>query len=292
MSGLSHFRWFGLLMMSNWLFAATSTPTSSIGKAAGHQNCHLHLLHGLEKGLWANESLSAVDEELAKLNAVLKPFQATGIEGHSGEGVVNDERKIYAFVSKLPCIKTICEIGFNAGHSTIGWLVNNPNAQVLMFDLWGHNYADTAEAFIRNQSHLHPDRMRIIKGSSTATVPVFHHANPGFHCDIISIDGGHTYDIAIVPVFHHANLGFHCDLISIDGGHAYDIAIVDLQNMFFFANPSFNILLIDDTNCNNVDYCVDKVVQEGQRRGILKIIEGFAFGNARGVSVMSYVREL
>jgi len=264
MSGLSHFRWFGLLMMSNWLFAATSTPTSSIGKAAGHQNCHLHLLHGLEKGLWANESLSAVDEELAKLNAVLKPFQATGIEGHSGEGVVNDERKIYAFVSKLPCIKTICEIGFNAGHSTIGWLVNNPNAQVLMFDLWRHNYADTAEAFIRNQSHLHPDRMRIIKGSSTATVPVFHHANPGFHCD----------------------------LISIDGGHAYDIAIVDLQNMFFFANPSFNILLIDDTNCNNVDYCVDKVVQEGQRRGILKIIEGFAFGNARGVSVMSYVREL
>jgi len=104
--------------------------------------------------------------------------------------------------------------------------------------------------------------MQLIKGSSLDTVPQFHRQNPGFRCDLLSIDGGHTYDIAIR----------------------------DLRNMFFLANPQFNILLIDDTNCETT-WCVDKVVQEGQQRGILKVLDGYALATGRGISVMTYVRE-
>lgn len=249
----------GVVWLLVWMMLTFALVTSNTLQS--RNSCRHTLLHGLEKALWSNESLIPVDVELKKLNAVIAPFKY--IEGNSGEEVANLERKIYSFVSKLPCIKTICEIGFNAGHSTIGWLVNNPHAEVVMFDLWGHAYNNISETHIRSLTHLHPERMRIIKGSSIDTVPHFHHQNPGFRCDIISIDGGHKYDIAIL----------------------------DLENMYFLANSVFNILLIDDTNCN-VGYCVDKVVQEGQRRGMLKVLEGFSLGYGRGVSVMTYLREV
>ena len=37
------------------------------------------------------------------------------VEGNSAELVL--ERKLYGAVAQLPWVKTICEIGFNAGHS-------------------------------------------------------------------------------------------------------------------------------------------------------------------------------
>ena len=74
----------------------------------------------------------------------------------------------------------------------------NPNAKVIMFDLWEHAYAPRAEAWLRSPAaaaHGIKDgdaRLTLVKGSSLETVPQFAAENPDVKCDLISVDGGHT----------------------------------------------------------------------------------------------------
>lgn len=42
----------------------------------------------------------------------------------------------YAGVASRPGIRTICEVGFNAGHSAAVWLTANPQARLVAFDLF------------------------------------------------------------------------------------------------------------------------------------------------------------
>ena len=161
-------------------------------------------------------------------------------------------------LARMPAVKTICEIGFNSGHSASVWLAvrektfrvffplrifflplffggfieasfsveeeeklshvspprvsqnlpskhkqANPNAKVIMFDLWEHAYAPKAEAWLRSPAaaaHGIVDgdaRLTVVKGSSLETVPEFAADNPDVKCDLISVDGGHTYDVAL-----------------------------------------------------------------------------------------------
>lgn len=155
-------------------------------------------------------------------------------------------------LARMPAVKTICEIGFNSGHSASVWLAvrgeifssfffpnffsgffrghlvwvekkitlffpspkhclprkktktqANPSAKVIMFDLWEHAYAPRAEAWLRSPAaaaHGVKDgdaRLTVVKGSSLETVPQFAAENPDVKCDLISVDGGHTYDIAL-----------------------------------------------------------------------------------------------
>ena len=210
---------------------------------------------------YLNENLDGLHALHAKLDAYLQSYDIN--EGHSGQSYMILERQVYRTIAKeYPCVKSICEIGFNAGHSALGWLSANPDAKVTMFDLWEHTYNAKAEEFIRLQTDLHPDRMKIIKGSSLETVKKYHAENPRFRCDVISIDGGHSYDIAVK----------------------------DVDNMKFLANQFFNILLIDDTNCDKT-WCVDSTIQEHCKRGTIDILEGFSLSNnERGISIMTYNR--
>ena len=77
--------------------------------------------------------------------------------------------------------------------------------------------------------------------------------------------------------------GFKCDLLSVDGGHTYDLAVMDIANMAQLANREFNALLVDDTNCG-LGYCVDAAFQEQQRRGVVRRLAGYSeHSNAEGV---------
>ena len=145
---------------------------------------------------WAHVDLSKYNELAAALDASLRLAGQKLVEGHSAQLVT--ERKLYLAVATLPFVGHICEIGFNAGHSASLWLLANPDAQVTMFDLWSHPYAATAEAFLRSAQAARygvknvSERLGIIKGSSHATVRS-HAAKHPRSCDIISVDGEHTY---------------------------------------------------------------------------------------------------
>lgn len=71
------------------------------------------------------------------------------MEGHLGNVDTIVERLVhYSLASLAPCFKRICEIGFNAGHSTIEWLVAAPEADIVTFDLFTHVYSNLSESFI------------------------------------------------------------------------------------------------------------------------------------------------
>lgn len=91
-----------------------------------------------------------------------------------------------------------------------------------------------------------------------------------------------------------------CDLISVDGGHTYDVALKDLENMHLLANPDFNVVTVDDTLCA-LHWCepVEEAVQEHQRRGTIKRVYGVSEGKVvpedgsdsyytRGMTVAQY----
>ncbi|CAM9373070.1 unnamed protein product, partial [Choristocarpus tenellus] len=47
-------------------------------------------------------------------------------------------------------VTTVCEVGFNAGHSALNWLLNSrPDTKVISFDLGEHPYVGHAAQFLQ-----------------------------------------------------------------------------------------------------------------------------------------------
>jgi len=140
-------------------------------------------------------------------------------------------------VSSLSEIKTICEIGFNMGHSALCFLVANPHAKVLSFDM-AHNTAEGvafgahAADFL---STIFPQRFFLVAGKSQQTVPSF------------------------------ASLAQEskCDLIYVDGGHEYEHVSVDFDNLVSMANKQGHILLADDVNFEGVNKAWTERIEQG-----------------------------
>ncbi len=96
--------------------------------------------------------------------------------------------------------KSIMEIGFNAGHSSLLYLISNPSCNVTIFDICEHKY--TLPCFEYLQS-VFPGRLEIYPGDSTITVPEYHNKHPDKRFDLIHIDGCHLANIADID-FHNA----------------------------------------------------------------------------------------
>lgn len=245
------------------LFESAGAVEQGRANTTANHNCR-HIFHkNLMNPLWrkaVNETLlSKIGEAHKRLDQVISDKKLTIWEGHSAS--YSDELRMYIQVSQNPCIKTICEIGFNAGHSALLWLHANPHAKVVFFDLYAFDYSSVGEAFIREQTYLNPSRLTIHKGDSTKIVREVHASEPSLVCDLISVDGGHTHEIAVA----------------------------DLHNMYYLANPLFNILVVDDTNCNE-KWCVDSAIRVAMSNNIVKFYEGLSEKSARGVSVGTYLR--
>lgn len=88
---------------------------------------------------------------------------------------------------------TILEIGFNAGHSTLIYLFANPTSKIYVFDLGNHGYTRHCFNYL---NQVFPNRLSIIYGDSTKTIPEFVKAHPQLKIDLFHIDGGHTISIA------------------------------------------------------------------------------------------------
>ena len=223
----------------------------------------------LESASWEKIDLAPYDVAAVALQAEAKKIEYW-LEGHSGE--ITLERKIYASIASLPVIRTICEIGFNAGHSASLWLLANPTARVFMFDLFEHKYSKLNEVFLRREGERLGvknvnERLFTINGSSIETVPKFAADRPDVKCD----------------------------LLSVDGGHFGDIPLKDMQNMRRLANHDFHVLVVDDTNCDGTG-CVDGQIASLVREGSLKVLGRVAEGLdlkpqqqfRRGVTVLQY----
>ena len=104
------------------------------------------------------------------------------------------------------------EIGFNAGHSAEIFLYNNPSLTLTSFDIGMSHYIETGKDYI---DYTYPGRHTLILGDSTITVP----------------------QMPVETKF---------DIIFIDGGHDYEVALADMTNCRRFAHKD-TLLLFDDT---------------------------------------------
>jgi len=96
---------------------------------------------------------------------------------------------MYYNVARGPTVKTICEVGFNAGHSAALFLNANPQAKVIAFDIGQFPYTVGNLALMKD---LFGDRFEYVLGPSETAVPEFHKRRPDVKCDIISVDGDHS----------------------------------------------------------------------------------------------------
>ena len=88
-------------------------------------------------------------QHTACLNSFLKNNNIQDVEGHSGSYI--PQTAMYLKLASLPFVKTICETGFNAGHSTLVWLTAQNNTNVYSFDLGEHEYGRPMADFLSSK---------------------------------------------------------------------------------------------------------------------------------------------
>ena len=78
---------------------------------------------------------------------------------------------------------TVCETGFNVGHSASLWLSVSPNVSVVSFDLMRHSVQARAEAYLRRQPGV-GERLRVVSGDSAATLLAARRQRAPLACDV------------------------------------------------------------------------------------------------------------
>ena len=166
-------------------------------------------------------------------------FKQTNTRLHSGHtGQKEKQTMIFlTLINRTKCIKNVCETGFNAGHSALTWLTGNHHVHVYTFDLGHYPYSKLMASYLKT---TFTGRFSVIWGDTKKTIPRFTTNNPHLKCDLIFIDGGHSYT---------------------------DVK-ADLRNLRIHANKDQHILLLDDVLILGTDNGVNKAWSEYIRAGL------------------------
>ena len=127
-------------------------------------------------------------------------------------------------------IQNICEIGFNAGHSTMLMLLgrNDTLLNFTIFDIGHHRYTKPCFEYIKSEfSHIN---FEYVEGDSTITMPEW--------------------------INNHKDLINKYDVIHVDGGHCENCIKNDMKNADLLVKIN-GILIIDDTNVSVINNYVD-----------------------------------
>ncbi|ELT90606.1 hypothetical protein CAPTEDRAFT_191993 [Capitella teleta] len=138
---------------------------------------------------WPVRYQEAVEAHKEALNKTLEG--GVRLEGHSGQ--FQEQQMVYVKLAQLSFVQTICETGFNAGHSTLIWLASKNSTKVFSFDLGNHEYAKKMAEHLQSK---YPGRLTVTWGDSTKTLPEFRKGHPEVKCDLLIVDGGHTVPVA------------------------------------------------------------------------------------------------
>lgn len=154
--------------------------------------------------------------------------------------------------------KSIMEIGFNAGNSAVTFLKNS-SAHLTSFDIGLHETVQVGKEFI---DKTYSGRHSLIIGDSTVKVPEFISNNPG-----------KTFD-----------------LIFIDGGHDYHVALADFENCRMLSGPD-TIVIMDDVWDGGPHWCKGptRVIRENERNRTIFVIEERKYEYGRGIAVFKYI---
>jgi len=151
----------------------------------------------------------SIINNFTSLSDFYKKIGLDKFEGHSG--MCSGETEFLREIVKDPNIKTLLEIGFNAGHSSESFLSSNETLKVWSFDLGQYTYVLTGKSYI---DHKYPKRHTLTIGDSKSTIPTFSDNFEDMKFDCIFIDGDHSYEGAMADLMNCKRLA-HKDTILI-----------------------------------------------------------------------------
>jgi 3D (Asp-Asp-Asp) domain-containing protein len=130
----------------------------------------------------------------------------------------------------------ICEIGFNAGHSSMVMLLGRDKTPI-DFTIFDINHLAYTEPCVKYISTAFPHvKFSFVKGDSTITMPIWIAENP-------SLIGQY-------------------DLIHVDGGHSEHCIINDMKNTDILIKLN-GIVIVDDTDGDIINNIVNKYIETG-----------------------------
>ena len=174
----------------------------------------------LTKEILELKQTARLTERLNTLEQHLKSVYGQQPDGHAG--LFPGQTALYVFISHQSWVRQVCEIGFNAGHSALFWLIGSEKTKLVSFDIASWGYTKPMGKYLQS---IFPGRLETVWGDSRTTVPAF------FQQKV------------------KTNGGFACDVIVIDGSHNHDYVLADLRNMRAGANASRHLIIMDDYPC-------------------------------------------
>lgn len=175
----------------------------------------------------------------SNLDKYLKEAGYTGIEGNICGRKTTQPDEFRKIINQNPFIKKICEIGFNAGHSSLVFLETKKDIQMLSFDLGSHPYVFKAKQFIDN---TFPGRHKLILGDSRKTVPEYYKNHKTEKFDLIFIDGGHTTDVAFADITNLRKMAHKDTILVLDDtrpGNSVTKAVLKAEEQKLIKKPIF-----------------------------------------------------
>ncbi|MCB1112451.1 MAG: class I SAM-dependent methyltransferase [Chlamydiales bacterium] len=135
------------------------------------------------------------------------------IEGHCKLGGTTQPDFLETLVRERPHIHFIGEIGFKGGHSSEVFLQTRHDTQVISFDIASHEYVAVGKEYLDIK---YPGRHQLIIGNSMESVPEFSEDNPSTVFDMVFIDGGHGYGIALADIINMQALSDENTVVIVD----------------------------------------------------------------------------
>jgi hypothetical protein len=150
-------------------------------------------------------------------------------------------KQINLFSFGKNAVTNICEIGFNAGHSTILMLIGREKTPLnyTIFDIGRHPYTLPCLNYLQLQ--FQNVNFEYIEGDSTLTMKKWLENNT---------DKIGTYD-----------------LIHVDGGHSEECIKSDMKNADLLIKTN-GIIIVDDTYATQINNCVEQYLAKGNYKEI------------------------
>jgi len=188
--------------------------------------------------LYTNELNVELDALKRIIVAAGEPLEGNSFYGHQTLQLYPAlfTKQVNLFSCGQEATTRLCEIGFNAGHSALLFLIGRQSAplEMTVFDIGEHRYTKPCLSHI--QSRFPSVRVEYVEGDSAATMPAWIARNAGAvgSYDVVHVDGGHTE---------------HC-------------ITNDMKNADRLVRPG-GLVIVDDTNCAHINRCADSYIALG-----------------------------